>query len=88
VFEFLIRIAQTDQRRTGQRRLALLIFAIALCARLVYVLSASPYATPDSDTYLTVAGNIYQNFCVSRSDPAAALCTPSWAAIICPAIPW
>ena len=74
-------------RLIPQRRLAFLVFGIALFARLVYVLSTDPYSTPDSDAYQTVAENIYQNFCVSRSNPAGAACAPSWGGNHLPGYP-
>jgi len=68
-------------------RLTLLIFGVALIARVVYVLSTNPFLSPDSGTYQTVASNIYRNFCVSRSDPEGAACLPSWGGNQLPGYP-
>src|SRR5262249_45585232 len=60
------------------RRVTLVVMAIACLCRLAMVFLTAPDANPDAFAYTTVAANIYQHPCVSRSDPASGLCKPNW----------
>jgi hypothetical protein len=73
--------------RISTAALIALIFVVAVVPRLALVLSTEPFDTPDSSTYVTVAENIQQNFCVSRSDPASGACKPHWGGNQLPGYP-
>ena len=65
----------------------IMILGIALFARILFILLTDPYLTPDLSNYLTVANNIYQNFCISGSEPQSRECVPSWGGNQLPGYP-
>jgi hypothetical protein len=62
------------------------IFVAALAPRLALI-GLFPQAYGDAGIYLTVARNIFQNLCVSMSDPATAGCAPHWGGNQLPGYP-
>jgi len=59
-------------------QILLIVVTLAVLARSAFVFTTDVYSNGDSDNYVTVAENIYRNFCVSHSDPTSGACTPYW----------
>lgn len=70
-------------------RLSVMFAIVTGAAMLPRVLLAvyAPQAGGDEATYLLVAENIYQNVCVSLSDPASGICVPDWGGNHFPGLP-
>jgi hypothetical protein len=67
-------------------QMAAVVAGIAFLIRVPFALVA-PVISPDSQSYLIVAKNIFLNKCVSLSDPVSGECLPNWGGNHLPGYP-